>query len=150
MKKIVLSLLLACSVLIVRSQIAVSYFPFQSLLALSSNTERLLWADFKLETNAFGSNINMELAPMWNVKRSDLVNYYLGPGINLFPAYANSDLSVLSGYFITMGTRIKPFEKYKGVQLVFELSPYVNSLLTNGGIRTRLGLAYNFTRKKNS
>lgn len=137
----------ACS-LASKAQVAISYYPFQSLLSVSTNTEKLFWADYRIETNTFISNLNMELSPMLNIKRTERVNYYLGAGVSFNPAYAVSELPVLGGYFIDTGVRIKPFPKYKGVQILFEISPYVNARLSGGNLRTRLGLAYNFSRKK--
>jgi len=128
------------------SQVAFSYFPFQSILSVSSNTEKLIWADFKLETNTFITNMNMELSPKFNVKRTESVNYYLGAGVNFNPAYIVSDLAVMSGYFADIGVRVKPLKGVKNLQVVFELSPYINAKLGGGNLRTRLGIAYNFAR----
>lgn len=130
------------------SQVAISYFPFQSILSLSSNTEKLFWADYKLETNSFVSNLNMEISPKLNFKRSESVNYYLGPGLGFNPAYAIANLKMLNGGFLDFGVRVKPLIKYRSFQIVFEISPYVNKDFSSGNIRTRLGLAWNFIRKK--
>jgi hypothetical protein len=143
-----LSALFTCSALLLSSQVAVSYFPFQSLISISSNTEKLLWADFKLETNTFFTNTNMELSPKCNIKRTERVNYYLGAGAAFNPVYSAADLPLMSGYFVEAGVRVKPLKEHKGLQVVFEISPYLNAALAGGNLRTRLGLAYNFTRKK--
>lgn len=92
----------------------------------------------------------MELAPAWNFKRTDFANYYIGVGINFNPIYTAVDSPPLSGYFLTFGARIKPLANYRNVQLVFELSPYFNTSSLGGNLRTRLGIAYNFMRKKTS
>jgi hypothetical protein len=131
-----------------RSQVAVSYFPFQSVLAISSNTERLLWADYKLETNTFAGNMDMELSPKLNFNRTEAVNYYTGPGVSFNPAYTFSDLTVLNGYFLDFGVRVKPFSRNRSFQVVFEISPYANKNFNGGSIRTRLGLGWNFNRVK--
>jgi hypothetical protein len=129
------------------SQVAISYFPFQSILAMSTNTEKLFWADYKLETNTFASNMNMELSPKINVKRTGNVNYYVGPGVNFNPAYSFANLTMVNGYFVDLGVRVKPLEKHKNFQVVFEISPYANFEFGNGGIRTRFGVAWNFNKK---
>jgi hypothetical protein len=131
-----------------RAQVALSYYPFQSILSLSSNTEKLFWFDYRVETNSFLSSMNMEISPMCNFKRTEKVNYYTGPGINFNPFYLAADLPVVNGYFIDIGARIKPFVKNRSVQFLFEISPYVNSRLASGNLRTRLGVGYNFIRKK--
>lgn len=129
------------------SQIAISYYPIQSILSLSSNTERLVWADYKVETNTFILNLNMEVSPKINVKRTTLANYYVGPGFGFNATNAVQDLPLINGYFIDIGTRIKPISKCRNVQIVFEISPYINYELGGGNLRTRLGIAYNFNRK---
>ncbi len=141
-----LIVLFAFAPVLIRSQVAVSYFPFQSILSLSSSTEKILWGDYKLETNTFVSNMNMELSPKLNLKRSPLVNCYLGPGVNFNPAYSFAGLQIVNGYFLDIGVRIKPLEKRKNLQLVFEVSPYTNVEFGNGSIRTRLGLSWNFMK----
>lgn len=128
------------------SQVAVGYFPFQSVLAVSTNTEKMLWLDYKIETNYFVSNLNMELSPKWNFKRTESVNYYAGLGIAFNPLFAFSDLPVVSGSFIDFGARIKPLKNAKNFQVVFELSPYVNSDFVGGNLRSKLGLAWNFAK----
>jgi hypothetical protein len=149
MKKFMFLTSLLASAFWMHSQVAISYYPFQtSQLAVSTNTEKRFWADYRLETNTFFSNLNMELSPMWNFKRTTLVNYYLGPGILFNPVLAAADLPVISGYFLDLGARFKPFEKYRNLQLIFEISPYTNREFFGGNLRTRLGVAYNFGKKE--
>jgi len=126
------------------SQIALGYHPFQSVLSVSSNTEKSLWLDYKLETNSFLSNLNMEFSPKYNVRMSERVNYYIGVGISINPLNSASDLPVTNGYFFDCGARIKPLSEDRNVQLIFELSPYVNREFSGGSLRTRLGIGYNF------
>jgi hypothetical protein len=130
------------------AQVAVSYFPFQSILSISTNTEKLCWADYKLETNSFVSNFNMELSPKLNFRKRELTNYYTGPGISFNPAYSFANLRVLNGFFIDFGVRIKPITKQRNLQVVFEISPYVNREFSGGNIRTRLGVAWNFQKSE--
>lgn len=127
-----------------KSQLAISYSPFQSLLGISTNTDKLLWLDYKIETNTFASNLNMEFSPKINFIRKTQVNYYVGAGISFNPINSGSDLTVTNGYFFDFGTRIKPFLNYKSIQILFELSPYINNQFSGGNIRTRLGVSYNF------
>lgn len=132
------------------SQVAITYFPFQSFLGISSNTEKLLWADYKIETNSFSSNMNMELSPKINFLRKEAVNYYLGPGISFNPAYGFTDLGIMNGYFLDFGVRVKPWEQHRNFQVVFEISPFVNHEFKSGSLRTRLGLAWNFKKNPNN
>ena len=130
-----------------KSQIAITYFPFQSLLGVNTNTDKLVWLDYKIETNTFASNLNMELSPKINFIRKENVNYYFGPGISFNPVYYGSDLSITNGYFLDFGARAKPFTKCRNLQILFELSPYINNQFVSGNIRTRLGISYNFGKK---
>lgn len=125
------------------SQIAISYYPFQSVLSVSSDTENLIWADLRVETNTFFSNINLEFDAMLNIKRTDWVNYYTGLGINVNPSYGLEDLPFTNGYVFNAGIRIKPIEKHRNLHVVFELSPYFNRNFDGGIIRTLFGVSYN-------
>lgn len=73
-------IILALISLTAKSQIAITYVPFQSFLGISTNTDKLLWLDYKIETNTFASNLNMELSPKINFMRKENVNYYFGAG----------------------------------------------------------------------
>lgn len=129
------------------AQVTVSYFPFQSVLGVSSSTERRLWVGLNAQTNTFISNVNLEIQGMVNLKRGDWVNYYVGLGANANPASALNGLPLMNGYTLTAGARIKPLVNYRNVQVVFELAPYTNAHFDGGYLRTMLGLAYNFRRR---
>ncbi len=132
------------------AQVAVSYFPFQSILSVSTNTDKRLFADFKIETNNFISNFNMEFSSKFNMKRLEKVNYYTGIGISINPVNSYANLPITNGYFIDFGVRAKPFEQFNNLQIVFEISPYVNKEINGGNLRTRIGIAWNFRRKTKS
>lgn len=129
------------------AQVAIGYYPFQSILSISTNTDKRLFADLKLETNNFISNFNTEISAKVNIKRLERINYYTGIGISVNPVNSYSDLPIINGYFIDFGIRAKPFEKLYNLQVVFEISPYINQDIDGGNLRTRLGLAWNFTNK---
>jgi len=147
MKKFLVVLVLLTNAKILSAQVAISYFPFQSVLSVSTKTDRLLFLDFKLETNGFVSNLNMELSPKLNFVRKELVNYYFGPGFSLNPTNGFADLPLTNGYFVDFGIRAKPWEKFRQFQVVFEISPYVNQKLSSGNLRARLGVAWQFDNK---
>ncbi|TGE24043.1 hypothetical protein E5K00_02170 [Hymenobacter aquaticus] len=129
------------------AQVAVSYFPFQSVLGVSSNPERRVWAGVTAETNTFVANVNAEVQALANLKRGEWVNYYAGPGVNINPASALNELPLINGYTLTLGARIKPLPAHRNVHVVFELAPYTNQYLDSGYLRTQLGLSYNFRPK---
>jgi hypothetical protein len=130
-----------------QAQVVVSYFPIQSTLSVASNTDKLLWGDFKMETNTLFSNINMELSPKVNFRRREVVCYYLGAGINFDPTYKYKNTPFVNGFFADFGARIKPFAQCRNLQLVFEVSPYVNKEMIGGNLRSRIGVAWAFTKK---
>jgi hypothetical protein len=147
MKRILILLFCLFTHKLVHSQVTIGYFPFQSFLSVSTNTDRTLFADFKMESNNFISNFNMEFSPKFNFKTLEKVNYYTGLGISINPANSFADLPITNGYFIDFGLRAKPFEKLNNLQVVFEISPYVNREINGGNLRTRLGMAWKFRSK---
>lgn len=147
MRHLLVTLLLCITGFVASAQVSVSYFPFVSVLQLGTNTERLFWGDFKLATNTAFANMDMELSPKWNFRRDAFANLYAGAGISLNFSYAGSSNSLLNGYFADMGVRVKPFSQCRPLQIVFELSPYVNQTFDGGKLRTRLGLSWTFLPK---
>jgi hypothetical protein len=130
-----------------KAQVALSYYPFQSIVGLSSNSERLLWVDGRLETNTFFSNVNMELNAMVNIRRGSYYNLYSGVGANVKPFYAAEGLAFDNGYLLHFGLRLKPWRKHPNLQVGFELSPYFNANFDGGVLRSLLGFSYNFSPK---
>tara|TARA_Y100001934_G_C12275295_1_gene737064 strand:+ start:1000 stop:1440 length:441 start_codon:yes stop_codon:yes gene_type:complete len=126
------------------AQLSVGYYPFQSTLSIATDTEKLIWADIRIEANSFYGNLNSELDLMWNWKRSDWVNYYSGLGWNFAPFAGASDLDFTNGYVFATGARIKPWAAHRNFQVLFEVGPYVNRQFDGGIFRTSLGLAYNW------
>ena len=130
------------------AQVAVTYFPFQSVLALSTNPERRLWGSLHAATNTFISNVSLEAQGLVTVRTGEVVNYYAGPGVNVNPLAALNTLPLVNGYTLTAGARIRPLPARPGVQLVFELAPYLTRHLDGGYVRTLLGLSYSFRRRQ--
>ena len=59
----------------------------------------------------------------------------------------NSEWPLVNGYFLDFGTKIMPLKEIRNLQLIFELSPYINETLKGGSLRSRLGFGWNFRRK---
>jgi hypothetical protein len=142
MKKVILIVISLIAFVQMNAQIAVGYFPFQSIVSLTTNTEKKFWVDYKVETNTFFTNMNMELSVKYNFKKNTQYNLYVAPGFVFNFTNPSAGSPFANGYFIDFGSRIKPLEKNKHVQLVFELSPYVNYEFKSGNLRSRLGIAY--------
>lgn len=144
MKKIILIVFTLTAFKHVNAQLSIGYFPFQSIVSITTNTEKKLWLDYKVETNTFFTNMNMELSAKYNFKKNKQFNLYVAPGFVFNFANPSTGSPLASGYFIDFGSRIKPLEKNNHVQLIFELSPYVNYEFKSGNLRSRLGIAYQF------
>lgn len=132
----------------VQAQLSIAYYPFQSELSFSTHTERLLWGDLRLLTNTFWGNITTEPALMANVLQGQRANTYLGLGSNFNFFNAASGLPILNGYVLYLGVRFKPIQALPQIQLIGELSPYMNPQFDGGLLRTRLGVAYQFERRR--
>ena len=90
----------------------------------------------------------MEFSPKFNLRRLEKANYYTGIGISMNPVNSFAKLPITNGYFIDFGVRAKPFEKLNNLQIVFEISPYVNREMNGGNLRTRIGIAYQFKESR--
>lgn len=130
------------------AQASLGYYPFQSELSVTSNPNKILWGDMRLLTNTFWGNITVEPALMVNIKRSKFVNYYTGISVNCNFFNGFNDVSVINGYSLNFGARIKPIEHLPNLQCIFEIAPYMNKDFDGGLLKTRLGLAYHFKRKE--
>ena len=126
----------------------ISYYPFQSIVSVSTATNKLLWLDYRIETNSFFSNLNMELSPMINLYKSDMVSGYMGLGVNFNPTRYVGNLTPLNGYAVNIGVRVRPLLKLQNLEVAFEIAPYTNYEFSNGTLRTRLGIGYNLKRIK--
>jgi hypothetical protein len=125
----------------------VTYYPWQSQLAISSNLHKTAWIEARFQTNSFLSSLNTEVAPMFNFVKKENVNYYTGVGIQFNALNSLANKNILNGYFLSIGTRIRPLEKNRRVALSFEISPYVERKFDLGTFRTWLGVSYEFGRK---
>lgn len=126
---------------------SIVYYPFNSLLGVSTNSDKKLWLDAKFQTNSFFSSLSTDISPQINLNKNPKAIFYTGAGLKF--NYLNVFLGnkVLDGYFANFGFRGSPFEKLPKVQIVFEVSPFVSRSADGGIFRSHLGLGYNFSRK---
>lgn len=132
------------------AQISIGYYPFQSEISITTNSEKLIWGDCRIATNTFYGNITTEPVLMVNVKRTELANFYGGIGMNLNFFNAANNISIINGYNLHFGIRVKPINNIRKLHIIFEISPYMNRNFDGGILRTRLGLAYQFGKKGKS
>ncbi len=142
-KKIASFLLLFTISQMAKSQ-TFTYYPFQSLLELSSNPKKSLWMQFRIQGNSVFSSMNTEIAPMFTIKKNPKSTFYLGPGVQFNLLNSLNDKDILNGYFFNIGTRAYPSEKYKNLGIAFEISPYANKDFDIGTWRYLLGISYSF------
>lgn len=148
MKKLILVCLMACLAECVSAQGSVGYYPWTSLLSISTNPDKKVWLDTRFQTNSLFSSLSMDLLPMINLRRREVVQVYLGGGIRINPLYRIADptakVLTLDGYSLNLGVRVSPFERNRGVQLALELNPYARHDLANGVMKSHFGLVYVF------
>jgi hypothetical protein len=148
MKKIVASILFVSLPIISFGQ-SLTYYPFNSLLSVSTNPARVAWLDFRIQTNSFASSLSTEVAPAFNLNSNPKARMYVGGGARFnFLAASFDGREPLEGLFLNVGVRSALFEKYPGIQVAFELSPYANKDFDLGTFRANLGIGYNFSKKK--
>ncbi len=125
---------------------SIVYYPFNSLLALSTNPDKKLWLDVKLQTNSYFSSLSSEISPEFNLNNNPKATFYVGLGMKLNYLNVFQGNKILDGYFFNSGVRTSPFEKQKKVQIIFELSPFAGRNFDIGLLRSYFGVGYNFSR----
>ena len=152
MRKILFVLISVIAVVDSNAQlVSIGYFPFNNTISITSNPEKLFWVDTRIETNTFYGNSNPEVFGMINLKRSDSISFYTGLSCRLVALDGFEDGNYIGGYSISIGTRFKPFEKWRNLHFMVELSPYINKDFSSGILRSYIGVSYTLKkRKKNS
>lgn len=147
MNKIFLTILLIISLTKLNAQqLSIGYFPFNNTFSITSNPDRFVMIDGRVETNTFFGNINPEIFGIINIKRSDLFNIYSGLSCKTIIIDGFNDGSFIGGYAVSVGSRFKPFEKFDNVHFLFELSPYFNKEFKSGILRAYIGISYKFKK----
>ena len=149
MKKTIAILVILLSSYQTFAQLSLSYYPLNSYIGVSTNPNARVWGDFRMLTNTFISNTNMELIPMINLKKDSIVKLYVGVGVNfnlIYGMYNNG--KYINGYLTTIGIRVSPFHQCRNVSFIAECSPYLNSEFTGANIRSSIGLAWVFNKRK--
>jgi hypothetical protein len=135
-----------------RAQASVGYYPWSNLLTVSTNAKKAIWLDTRLQTNSLFSSLSIDLLPMINLKRGEVVQWYIGGGLRLNPLYriadADADLITIDGYSVNVGVRISPLPMNRRIMLALELNPYVKDKFDSGVLKSHFGLVYAFGKKK--
>lgn len=148
----VLTLMLLASFGKLRAQATVGYYPWSSLLTVSTNAKKAIWLDTRLQTNSLFSSLSIDLLPMINLKRGEVAQWYIGGGLRLNPLYriadADADLITIDGYSVNVGVRIAPLPMNRRIMLALELNPYVKDKFDSGVLKSHFGIVYAFGKKK--
>lgn len=135
-----------------RAQASVGYYPWSSLLTVSTNARNVIWLDTRMQTNSLFSSLSIDLLPMINLKRGEIVQWYIGCGVRLNPLYRiadpDADLITVDGYSMNVGVRIAPLPMNRRIMLALELNPYVKDKFDSGVLKSHFGLVYAFGKKK--
>jgi len=143
----VLGLLLA-SIQLSNAQ-SISYYPFNSQLAVSSNPTNIAWGEVRMQMNSATSALTSELGPMVTVYKSKDALFYLGGGVNVgWMSNVFNQSSILKGYYGSAGVRAYPFASMPHLGLNFEFTPYTDSKVETGLLRAWLGINYHFGKNK--
>lgn len=154
MKKVILLLILftLCSRENLKAQPSIGYYPWSSLLSVSTNPKRAVWLDSRFQTNSLFSSLSVDILPMFNLKRGEVVQWYIGGGVRLNPLYriadSDADLITIDGYSVNVGVRIAPLPQNRQIQLALELNPYVKDGFDSGVLKSHFGVVYVFNKKK--
>lgn len=148
MKRIVLS---AAGVLLsfaAFSQASVAYYPFSSLFSVSTNPNKAVWLDGRMQFNTLFGSLSTTVAPMVNVSRKEFVNYYTGLGVRFNALNQLNDADILEGYSLHAGVRVAPIHSLPNLRVAFELSPYARANFKSGVFYAHFGVAYQFLKKQ--
>ena len=135
-----------------QAQASVGYYPWSNLVTVSTGTHRAIWLDTRVQTNSLFSSLSIDLLPMINLKRGEIVQWYIGGGLRLNPLYriadSRADLITIDGYSVNFGARISPLRQNRQIQLALELNPYVKDSFDSGVLKSHFGVVYIFGKKK--
>jgi hypothetical protein len=129
---------------------SVGYYPWNGLISVSTNPYKPVWCDFRLQTNTLFGSLSTEILPLFNLKQTQNVQFYLGGGIrfNFIGVLANQTKNIVEGYSLNIGTRIAPFKSVPNVRIALELAPYVERKFDSGILKSNFGVVYVFGKKK--
>ncbi len=126
----------------------VTYYPWDNILSVSSNPQRLVWGEARFQMNSLFAALDTELAPMVNFRRSPQSQFYAGGGVAFgFVSHFVDNSRLVKGYFLSVGTRIHPLVQVPEVGVAFELSPYTAEDFKSGRFRAWLGVTWQFGRR---
>lgn len=135
-----------------QAQGSVGYFPWSSLITFSTNPQKPIWLDTRVQTNSLFSSLSVDILPIVNLKRGERAQWYLGGGIRVNPLYRIADprasLLTLDGYSLNFGVRASPFAQNRQIQVALELNPFVKDDFASGVLKSHFGVVYVFRKRE--
>ena len=128
-------------------QASVAYYPFRDVFSVSSNPDRALWLDARVQTNTLFGSLGTTLVPMVNFIRKPTVNYYAGLGVHFNALNNLNDAAILEGYSLHVGVRVAPLPAVPNVRVAFEISPFSRANFKTGILYSYLGIVYQFKKR---
>jgi hypothetical protein len=128
-------------------QASVAYYPFNGLFTVSSNPNKVVWLDGRIQTNTIFQSLSTTLCPLVNVKQTPRANYYAGPGVRFNALNSLNDAKILEGYSLHVGVRVAPLAAQPNLRVAFELSPSAAANFKSGVFYSYLGVAWQFQKK---
>jgi hypothetical protein len=147
-QRILLSAVMLLTITAAFGQASVAYYPFNSILSISSNPNRAAWLDARVQTGTPLGSFNTTVVPMVNFIRKPTVSYYAGLGVNLNPLTGINGERFVKGYSAHVGVRFMPVAFLPRFRVALEVSPYTQSNFKFGNLYSYLGLVYQFEKKK--
>ncbi|GAA4417471.1 hypothetical protein GCM10023187_49900 [Nibrella viscosa] len=150
MKKtaLVVTILLYVNTISAFGQASVAYYPFNSLFSVSTNPNRPLWVDARVQTNTLFGSLSTTLAPMITISRRQSAAYYAGLGVRFNALNTLVSARVLEGYSLHAGVRVAPVTTLPNLRVAFEISPFSRRDFKSGILYSYLGVVYQFGRKE--
>ena len=128
---------------------SISYYPFNSQLAISSNPTNVAWGEVRMQMNSATSALTSEFGPMLTVHKTKDVLFYVGGGVNVgWMSNVFNQSSILKGYYGSVGVRAFPFTSVPRLGINFEFTPYTDYKVQTGLLRAWLGVNYHFGKNK--
>ncbi len=128
-------------------QASVAYYPFNNVISVSTNPNRALWLDARLQTNTPFGSLATTLCPLVNVARKAQYNVYTGLGVRFNALNSLDNRDIFEGYSLHVGVRVQvPF--VPGLRAAVELAPYSRRDFKIGSFQSLLGVAYQFKKKE--
>lgn len=135
-----------------RAQASVGYLPWSSLITVSTNPQKSVWLDTRVQTNSLFSSLSVDILPLVNLRRGERAQWYLGGGIRVNPLYRLGDpdanILTLDGYSLNLGVRASPFAQNRQIQVALELNPFVKDDFAGGVLKSHFGVVYAFRKRE--